>query len=207
MSQQTVENDQAVLVLASASPRRRELLTAAGYAFEVVPANLHEPDHAGDHVSPMALAEALSFFKARNVADALPRGVVLGADTIVALGEEVYGKPDDVDDARRILMQLTHHPHQVVTGVTLLDAATGRREITHEVTQVTMTPMSPDQLDAYLASGLWAGKAGAYGIQDHDDAFVQRLDGSFSNVVGLPMELLADMLARWGVEPRPATEC
>jgi septum formation protein len=177
------------------------LLAEAGYAFSVDPARLTEPEAHLGPVSPAAFAEALSYFKARSVAGRVHEGTVLGADTVVALGDELFGKATDAADARRILTALMHHPHMVVTGVTVLDAATLRREVTHDVTYVTMTPMSPDQLDAYIASGLWEGKAGAYGIQDHDDAFVQKLEGSFSNVVGLPMELVRAMLKRWGVAP------
>src|SRR5690606_16552822 len=131
----------------------------------------------------------------------LGAGVILGADTVVALDGEIFGKAKDAADARRILATLMRNPHEVITAVTLLDAASGMREIAYAVTRVTMTPMSPEQLDAYIAGGLWEGKAGAYGIQDHDDAFVQRLEGSYSNVMGLPMEMVARMLARWGIEP------
>ncbi|HRX86368.1 MAG TPA: Maf family protein [Phycisphaerae bacterium] len=212
------------LILASASPRRRELLAEAGYAFTVRASGVDEEAPRATR-GPADLAEQLSFAKAQAVARELAgegadgsvgdaastdtggsvgRGagaIVLGADTVVAAAGVLYGKALDAGDARRILTVLLHTPHEVITGVTLLDAATGRYETAHAVTWVTMTPMTAEELDAYLASNLWAGKAGAYGIQDHDDKFVQRLEGSFTNVVGLPMELVSQLLGRWGIEP------
>ncbi len=112
----------------------------------------------------------------------------------------MFGKPLDRDDARTILSNLSGTTHRVITAVTLLDATTGRRLIRHDSTAVTMKPLSDNQLEAYLDTGAWAGKAGAYGIQDRGDAFVESIDGSFTNVVGLPMELLGRMLADWGIQ-------
>ncbi len=185
------------LILASASPRRAELLRQNGYTFEVCPAHYEEPDNPESHLSPYQHAEASSYFKARSVARLLQEGVVLGADTIVAYQGRVFGKAAERDEARSILLVLGGTTHEVITGVTLLDAATGRRLIEYDVTRVTMRPMPPAALDEYVAGGPWQGKAGAYGIQDHGDAFIERIEGSFSNVVGLPMELLARMLAEF----------
>lgn len=147
------------------------------------------------------VAKALSTFKAEHVSKIRPDSIVLGADTVVALDGVLYGKPNDADDARRILSILMHHTHEVITGVTLIDGKTQRCEVAVDESHITMTPMTPSQLDAYIESGLWQGKAGAYGVQDHDDQFVKRLDGSFTNVVGLPKELVTSMLARFGIEP------
>lgn len=191
------------LILASASPRRRQLMAEAGFEFDVVHAEFDESAFISGGRAPDELARELSFLKARDVAARRAEGIVLGADTIVASGGAVFGKPVDADDARRILRVLTAAPHDVITGVTLLDAASGRRESFSDTTRVTMAAMTVRDLEAYIASGLWAGKAGAYGIQDHDDAFVRRLDGSFSNVVGLPMERVTSALAGWGIWPRP----
>lgn len=183
------------LILASTSPRRAALLRAAGYRFEVVPPVLEESADLLPEAMPVQRAEALSYFKAAAVAKGRAAGVVLGADTIVALHGRVFGKPADADDARRILGSLAGTTHQVITGLTLLDCANGRRIITHDVTTVTMRPLEPVELDAYIQSEAWLGKAGAYGVQDRADAFITRLDGSYSNVVGLPMELLEDAVA------------
>jgi septum formation protein len=193
--------DQPKLILASASPRRRQLLIDAGYAAEVIASDVDEEAVLLTGRGPAEVAETLSLLKARSVADRIDRGIVLGADTVVAAGGRLYGKAIDADDARRILTTLMHTPHDVITGVTLADAASGRNETRHAVTHVEMAAMSAPQLDEYIAGCLWRGKAGAYGIQDHDDAFIRRLKGSFSNVVGLPMELVAEMLSRWGVHP------
>ena len=185
------------LILASASPRRRQLLREAGYAFVVAQPPVGEPEHMGPDVPPAHHAEALSYFKARSVAAEFDSGLIIAADTIVACGGRVFGKPTDLADARRILGALLGKRQEVVTGVTLLDAATARRRIAHESTIVVMGDPPAEALESYLAGGAWRGKAGAYGIQDQGDAFVKRLEGSFTNVVGLPMELLAAMLAEW----------
>lgn len=176
----------------------------AGYQFEIAAPELVEPEPRSKDQIPEHWAEALSYFKARSVARSLREGCVLAADTIVALGDKIMGQPADRDDARRILQTLAGTTHRVITGVTLMDVATGRRLIRHEATTVTMKPMSEETLEAYLDSGLWQGKAGAYGIQDPPaagDANIERVDGSHSNVVGLPMELVDAMLAEFGVFP------
>lgn len=182
------------LILASASPRRASLLRQAGYRFEVIPPTHDEPDPQRLTLTPPQLAEALSFFKAASVSARVGAGTILAADTIVVCGGDVFGKPRDAEHARRILASLAGKVQDVITGVTLLDAETHRRLIRHELTRVTMRPMSPEQLDAYVAAGDWKGKAGAYGIQDTGDAFVASYEGSFSNVVGLPLELVDQML-------------
>ncbi len=162
-----------------------------------MPSPLPEPQQLGSTMTPAALAAALSAFKAKAVAQDVSEGLILAADTVAAIGERVFGKPADRADARRILTQLAGSSHQVITGVTLLDAATGKRDTRTETTVVVMRRLSEAELEGYLDSGAWEGKAGAYGIQDHGDAFVERIEGSFTNVVGLPMELLAEMLTSW----------
>ena len=195
------------LTLASSSPRRAELMRQAGYTFEIITPPLSEPDEMGHGVPPESQAEALSYFKARSVAKTMESGWIIGADTLVALGGDVFGKPADVDDARRILGVLAGTRHRVITGLTLLNARTGERVISHDITTVTMRPLSGELLDKYLGGQAWIGKAGAYGIQDKGDAFIERVDGSFTNVVGLPMELLSTLLQKWGFPraPDPAT--
>jgi len=189
------------LILASGSPRRRQLLWEAGYDFLVIPPSIREPERMGPDVPAHHQAEALSYFKARSVAQQRQAGVVIGADTIVACEGRVWGKPVDIDEARTILTALVGREQQVITGVTLLDAATGGREITHDTTTVFMRQLPEATIEAYLATGAWEGKAGAYGIQDRGDAFIERIAGSFTNVVGLPMELLAGLLTEWGRPP------
>ncbi len=186
------------LILASASPRRKRLLTAAGYACTVIEPPFDEPDTMGPTVPPVQQAEALSYFKARSVATRLDSGLVIAADTLVACDGTVFGKPHDLADARRILSRLLGRSQEVITGITLLDASDGRRRIEHDITIVIMRQVPDEALEAYLATGAWRGKAGAYGIQDRGDAFVERIEGSFTNVVGLPMERVTAMLERWG---------
>ncbi len=188
------------LILASASPRRAQLLSDNGYRFEVVPPPLAEPDETTHQVPPEQHAEALSYYKARSVAGmpGFADAVILAADTVVAYRDRIFGKPGDADEARSILSVLAGTTHRVITGVTVLHPARGLRLIGHEVTQVTMRPMPPEVLDQYIASGSWQGKAGAYGIQDHGDAYIERIQGSFTNVVGLPMSLVARMLDQAG---------
>jgi len=192
------------LILASASPRRTSLMQEYGYSFDIVPPPLEEPDHLAADATPMQQAEALSYFKARSVATLVSAGFVLAGDTIVALADRVFGKPVNRDDAKRILSSLSDTTHHVITAVTLLDASTGKRMIRHDMTAVTMKALSDAELEAYLDTDAWAGKAGAYGIQDRGDAFVTSTEGSFTNVVGFPMELVSEMLAEWGVTPQPA---
>ena len=183
------------IVLASGSPRRQELLRRAGVEIRVVPPLIDEPSHRPDCLSPRQWAEALSHFKARCVAAmGYWDKCVLAADTICALGQRVLGKAADADEARQMLHDLSRNPHQVITGVTVL--CPGKRLIASDSTTVTMRPMTDDEIDAYVDSGEWIGKAGAYAIQETADRYVDHIDGSFTNVVGLPMELVLEMLER-----------
>ncbi len=190
----------ATLTLVSSSPQRRNLLREAGYRFRIIEPRLHEPDDRdkSPNLTPAQHAQALAYFKARSVADENPDCLLLGADTVIAVGNDVFGKARDRDDAARILRVLTTTPHQVITGVALLHPAGDRRLIAHAATRMVMRPMSDEQLEGYLDSGAWEGKAGAYGLQAGGDAFVERIEGSYSNVIGLPMELLARLLQRIG---------
>ena len=181
------------LILASASPRRRQLLAEAGFDFDVVVPPIPEPDRVSGKLTPPQQAEALAYFKARAVAQEHQEALVLAADTIVALRDEILGKPIDRDEARRMLRILGGTRHAVTTGVALLGPA-GERLIASETTYVRMRRMTDRQLDAYIASGEWAGKAGAYAIQETADRFVETVEGSFTNVVGLPVKLVARMI-------------
>lgn len=182
----------APLWLASASPRRRDILAHHGYAFEVRAADVDESPPAGE--PPERVAELLALRKAQAIRDDVTGGTVIGADTlVVGDGDVLLGKPVDAADARRILGRLSGTTHRVITGVALI-AADGRTAVGHEVTHVTMRPMSADEIDAYVASGESFDKAGAYAIQEHGDAFVTRLDGDYENVVGFPAARFATLL-------------
>ncbi len=185
------------LILASASPRRARLLRDAGYEFEVVAASAPEPVERDDSRPPRQRAEALAYFKARGVAATHPGATLLGADTLVELDGEAIGKARDAEDARGILSRLSGSRHHVITGVAIVDSCGARRLIRHDVTEIQMRPMSPDDIEAYIHSGEWRDKAGAYAIQETGDRQIERITGSWSNVVGLPMELLERMWVQW----------
>lgn len=187
------------LILASRSPRRIELLREAGFAFDTIPADIDEEAYA-DTLSPVGVAEFLARGKAEVVAHEHPDAVVLGADTIVALGDTLLGKPEDPDHARWMLNQLAGSTHVVVSGACVIHHASGRVDVQHSVSTVSMRPLAPQEIDLYVASGDWRGKAGGYGIQDRDP-FVTNMGGSLSNIVGLPMELAVPMLSAMGVSP------
>lgn len=190
------------IVLASASPRRRELLAAAGVPFEVRPADIPEEldEFPGD---ARAAALELASRKARAVAALqAPGTLVIGSDTVVAVPEagslRLLGKPADEAEARAMLAGLSGSRHQVLTGVSVC-AAGGGEERDVERTYVTMRPITTAEVDAYVASGEWRGKAGGYAIQENADAFVTALEeGGFDNVVGLPVALTLALLARAG---------
>lgn len=192
-----------VLVLASSSPRRRELLCRAGYRFEAMPPPTEQERVVRGAPSPGAYVEALAYLKAAAVIDAhgLTEGLVLGADTAVELEGELLGKPDDEADARRILGRLAGTEHRVLTGLALVDVAASERRMAHDATIVRMRPMSDAEIGAYVHGGEALGKAGAYAIQETGDRYVERIEGSFSNVVGLPTELLERMLTAAGYDP------
>ena len=188
------------LVLASASPRRQALLREAGYDFLAAPADIDESD-LPDNLLPGAIAEHLAFEKARAVAERFADDVVLGADTVVAFGDMPLGKPDDADDARRMLQLLGGTTHLVVTGVALIRRSTSLVRRGRVTSAVGMRVLTPDEIDAYVQSGEWRGKAGGYGIQDQDP-FVTRMSGCHTNIVGLPMTTTRQLLAEAGIHPR-----
>jgi len=184
----------SLVVLGSASPRRRELLRRLLSDFEVIPSAVEERLADGPLVDAVArLAEE----KARAVAAAHPGAVVLGADTIVVIDDEPLGKPADSGVARAMLQRLRGRPHEVLTGVAVV---AGARVFTGtEVTRVLMARYSDELVARYVASGAPLDKAGAYAIQDLDGALVESIVGSYTNVVGLPLELTARLLTAAGV--------
>ena len=184
------------LILASASPRREELLCRLGVPFTVIPSELPEELPPGP---PEASVRALALAKARAVARRLDAGVVLAADTVVVFGVSVFGKPAGADDARRMLRALRGRSHEVITGVALVEAP-GRRETTAAVvTGVQMGQYGEVEIDAYLATGEPYDKAGGYAIQGAGGRLVARVDGCYTNVVGLPLTTTRRLLAEWGI--------
>lgn len=143
-----------------------------------------------DASDPAATACLLAVRKAESIVNRCADGIIIGADTLVSAGGQIVGKPEDEEHAKGLLRLLSSQPHFVITGLCLINAATGERRVAFESTRVIMRPMSERQIEEYVATGEPMGKAGAYAIQETGDRYVERIEGSFTNVVGLPMELL-----------------
>jgi septum formation protein len=188
------------LVLASRSPRRQELLREAGYDFIIDPADVDEDDYPAEAL-PADLAVRLARMKSHAIASKFPNDVILGADTIVALGDRIIGKPRDEAHARSILKLLSGTTHVVITGVSVIRRAVEYTEERRIMSAVRMRLLTHKDIDLYIESGQWQGKAGGYGIQDNDP-FVQRMSGCHTNIVGLPMTTTKAMLTAAGIMPR-----
>lgn len=187
------------LILASQSPRRQSLLRQAGFTFVVDPANVDESDYPRDTL-PSDVALLLAKRKAEALSAKYPEEVILSADTVVAFGDTLLGKPSGADDARRMLRLLAGTTHIVITGVAVLQPATKYERVKRVMSAVRMRLLAPHEVDRYIDSGDWEGKAGGYGIQDHDP-FVKRMSGCHTNIVGLPMTTTKVMLAGVGIYP------
>jgi len=181
------------LILASRSPRRCQLLAEAGYPFEVVPPSdsAEYPAHSSEN--PAQLVARSAYQKAVDVGSRVAAGLVVGCDTVVECDGQILGKPADERDARRMLQMLSGRTHRVLSGLCLWNKPQREPLVRTAVTLLRMDVLSEDQVRDYLASGQWMGKAGAFGYQDRL-GWVHVIEGSESNVVGLPMELLAEML-------------
>lgn len=188
-----------LLILASASPRRRQLLLEAGYRLEVEPSDVAEPDPAPD-ISPAEYAAHLAWRKARAVAKRRQSGLILGADTVGVVDGQILTKPLDRDDAERMIRLQEGRNTQVITGLCLYRAEADEWKGTVEESTVRFRRLSDLERTAYLESKRWEGKSGAYGVQD-GDPFVSVVQGSFSNVVGLPLERLKRLLESDRVAP------
>lgn len=185
------------IVLASASPRRKELLEQIGLKFTVDPSN-HDEDMQ-DGRKPHALARTLSLEKARAVAPRHADALIIAADTFIIFGDRLMGKARTDAEAREMLATLKGETHSVITGYTVLDTAGGRRAIDSVETRVRFRPFTEAEMAAYIASGEPIGKAGAYAIQGRGAVIVDRIEGDYANVVGLPLTALAETLKQFGV--------
>ena len=184
-----------MLVLASSSPRRAELLRNAGFKFRVQASDV--PEQRQDSEPPLEYCMRLAQDKARTVFSDNSHDVVLGADTIVVLDEHVLEKPSDAADVRRMLKMLSGRKHTVSTGVCLIGS--GFEDVQAETTEVLVDKLSDEDIASYVASGEAMGKAGAYGIQGMFGRWIPRIDGCYFNIVGLPVPLVWRMMTKFGV--------
>ncbi|HVU08912.1 MAG TPA: Maf family protein [Verrucomicrobiae bacterium] len=183
------------LILASASPRRAELLRQLKLDFQIIPGDAAEV--FDKQLSPRELCQLNAHRKARAIAKKIPDALILGADTLVFLKNEIFGKPHDLIHARKMLSQLQGRTHQVVTGVSLIHLRTYRERLFAVGTDVIFRALTAAQIDDYLATMNPLDKAGAYAIQENGDKIIAEIAGSFSNVVGLPLEKLKEELDAW----------
>ncbi|MFO1475850.1 MAG: Maf family protein [Verrucomicrobiota bacterium] len=186
------------VILASASPRRSELLRQLVPEFQVVPSDAPEIHH--DELTAREVAQVNAYRKARRIAKRFPDALVLGADTLVTLENRLFGKPASLDEARSMLEQLAGRTHEVVTAVCLLHLRGRGQKIFAVGTAVTFRPLDPSTIQHYLSGVNPLDKAGAYAIQEGGELIVEKIEGSYSNVVGLPLERLGQELAAW---PQP----
>jgi len=182
------------IILASASPRRHELLKEMGVPYEVLVTDTDETAIG----KPVERVRILAERKARAAAAQLSEGIVIGADTLVALDDRSLGKPEDEEDAKFMIMSLSGRTHQVYTGVCLYDVAEKKVLVGADCSDVTFKRLTREMVKDYMASGEWEGKAGSYAIQGLGANLVEKYEGSLSNIIGLPVEMLGDMLEKMG---------
>jgi septum formation protein len=190
----TPEQHPVSVILASASPRRKELLAEAGYKFTVVTPDIDESGFEAERIRPCDYAKRLALEKARGVAGDFQNCLVIAADTVVDFDGEIIGKPADAKEAEEITRKLFSKPHKVVTAVAIVRLEDGVELVESDTTTIYPKKMSEEQMAEHIRSGSWQDKAGAYAIQREGDEFIERIDGSLTNVMGLPMELLERML-------------
>lgn len=186
------------IILASQSPRRSQLLKQINIPFTVQVSKVKE-DMDSIEGTPEHKAQQLALMKARDVASTHKEGIIIGADTIVVLDNIIMGKPSGEKEAFLMLKRLNGRQHRVITGLAVIDAATGLTRVDHEVTLVSFKKVSDDVIKSYIATGEPYGKAGAYGIQGMGAVLVEKINGCYSNVVGLPLSKLSSMLEEFQI--------
>jgi len=186
---------QKKIILASASPRRKQLLEQVGIIFDIMPSDIDENNFI--HNDPLQNIQIIALHKAQNVAMKIHKGLIIAADTQILIGKKVLGKPIDKADAIDMLLLLSGKTHKVITGVAIIDADSGFEETWVETTMVTFRRMTLDEIICYIESGEYEGKAGGYGIQGRAAAFVEKIEGCYFNVVGLPLSRLMEKLRRF----------
>jgi septum formation protein len=192
----------ASIVLASASPRRKQLLAEAGYKFTVRPADIDESAIFSGGFEPCEYAKRLALAKAKNVAAEFPDRIVIGADTVIDFEGEIIGKPRNAKEAEKITRKIFSRRHKVITAVAIVQLNSGVEIVSSDTTTIYPKKMTDEQIAKHIKGGSWRGKSGAYGIQEAGDEFVEKIDGSLTNVMGLPMELLQRMLTQFAEATR-----
>jgi septum formation protein len=193
------EQSQYSFILASASPRRKRLLAEAGYEFTVVRPDIDEPAFSIEGIEACEYAGQLALAKAKNVAEKYPNCLVIGADTVVDFKGRIIGKPADAKEAERITNKLFSGPHKVITGIAIVRLSDNTELVESDTTLVYPRKMTAEQVLEHIKSGSWRDKAGAYAIKEYGDEFIERIEGSLTNVMGLPMELLESLLAEFNI--------
>lgn len=185
------------IILASASPRRKQLLAEAGYSFKIVLPDIDESAFPTEGIEPCKYAKLVALAKAKNVAVEFPDSLVIGADTVVDFEGEIIGKAADAKEAQRITKKLFSAPHRVITGIAIVRAADGTEIVESQTTTVYPKKLTAEQIAEHIKSQSWRDKAGAYAIRESGDEFVEKIEGSLTNVMGLPMELLQRLLKKF----------
>ena len=200
MSEQT----QYSFILASASPRRKKLLTEAGYKFTVVRPDIDESAFPVKGIKACEYAKLLALAKAKNIAEKHPDCIVVAADTIADFEGEVIGKPADQTQAGQITEKLFSKPHKVITGIAIVRLCDGIEINRSDTTTVYPKKLTAEQIAEHIESNAWRDKSGAYAIQENGDEFIERIEGSLTNVMGLPMELLERLLKKFIEQETPS---
>lgn len=188
--------DKPHFILASKSPRRKLLLEKAGYAFQVHPSGIDESLFSTEDIDSVEHTKELALAKAIDVAEDFPDSLIMGADTVVDFDGKIIGKPQGADHAEQITRLLFSAPHKVITAIALVRASDRTKIVRAETTIVYPKKLTEAQIKEHIKNGKWQGKAGAYGIQETGDDFVEKIEGSYTNVIGLPMELVEKLLTK-----------
>lgn len=186
------------IILASASPRRREILTNLGLSFQIQASQVEEKFL--EDMEPGVLAQETALAKARDVAKNFNSGLVIGADTIVVLNDQILGKPASVEEAQAMLQALNGKEHLVISGLAVVDVQEQEETAIHEITKVWFRQLDDEEIQNYVATGEPMDKAGAYGIQDKGSLLVAKIEGCYFNVVGLPLSRLYLLLKQKGIK-------
>jgi len=198
MQSSNSKSKSVAIILASNSPRRKDLLSQIGVDFSIDPADVDE--RVLPNELPEGYAVRVALDKARLAAARAGTGIIIAADTIVVVDDEILGKPIDAIDAERMLKMLSGKVHRVITGLAVMDAASGKTLTRTSITRVWFRSLAPQEISFYIATGEPLDKAGAYGIQERGALLIDKIDGCYFNVVGLPLSLVGEMLRAFGID-------